>query len=352
MGILKAVTGAMKSVLDEQWREFFSCDAIGSDWLLVRGKTRIGPRSANTRVDDDVLTNGSILAVADGQCVLVVKQGKVIDVCAEPGEHIFEDPEQGGVKGFFREVGRRVCFGGGDIQPTVYRVYYLNVLEITGIPFETPAAIPLRVRDPVTGMDLDSSVRLSGCCSYRVSDPVKLYKTVIGNVRGNFSRREIDSHMRADLIKALQSALAACAAAGIRPSRLPAHVPDLCEALREKMAESWCGQHGLEIASIAADGLLVTDQATVTGAQHAAILRDPAMAAATLTQAAAEAMPAAAKASGAAPLAAAIVSPAAPAVVSTPAPAPTEPARRLPWKCVCGTVSDRKFCPDCGRPRP
>ena len=233
MGILKAVTGAMKSVLDEQWREFFSCDAIGSDWLLVRGKKRIGPRSANTRVDDDVLTNGSILAVADGQCVLVVKQGKVIDVCAEPGEHIFEDPEQGGVKGFFREVGRRVCFGGGDIQPTVYRVYYLNVLEITGIPFETPAAIPLRVRDPVTGMDLDSSVRLSGCCSYRVSDPVKLYKTVIGNVRGNFSRREIDSHIRADLIKALQSALAACAAAGIRPSRLPAHVPDLCEALRE-----------------------------------------------------------------------------------------------------------------------
>ena len=74
MGLLKAVHGAVGSVLEEQWKEFFVCDALRDDTLLVRAHKHIGKYSANTRKDDDVLTNGSVLSVADGQCVLVVKQ--------------------------------------------------------------------------------------------------------------------------------------------------------------------------------------------------------------------------------------------------------------------------------------
>ena len=195
MGVIKAVHGAVGSVLEEQWKEFFQCDALSDDTLLVQAHKRIGARSANNRKDDDYLSNGSILCVADGQCVLVVKQGKIIDFCRTPGEHIFEDPEQSGFKGFFREVGKRVAFGGGDIQPTVYRVYYMNVKEITGNPFRTPEPIPFRVRDRESTIDLDSDVLLGGLFSYRVSDPVKLYKTIIGNVKGRFSRRELSGHL-------------------------------------------------------------------------------------------------------------------------------------------------------------
>ena len=369
----------MGSVLDEQWREFFSCDAIGSEWLLIRAYKRIGSRSANTRRDDNVLTNGSILSVADGQCVLVVKQGKVIDVCAEPGEHVFEDPEQGGVKGFFREVGKRVAFGGGDIQPTVYRVYYLNVMEIPGIPFRTPAPVPFRVGDPNSGLDLDSGLILGGSYSYRVSDPVKLYKTVIGNVSGKFSRRELSRHMQAELMGCMQSALSALAGRGLRPNELTEHVPALEEALREQMNAGWCGEHGIELGSLALDTCVLTDAGTVQSSQHAAMLRDEGMAGAIMTQAVSEALPAAASAPGArvVPLAAIPVSapagartlpdspaartvpPAAerrtpadrPAARTDPAPA-ARPAPRSPWKCACGTVSDRRFCPNCGKPRP
>ena len=294
MGILKATLTAAHSVKEEMWREFFCCDAMTDDTILLRGVKRVSEHSANTRKDDEMLTNGSILSVTDGQCVLVVKQGKVIDFCREPGEHVFEDPEQKGLKGYFRELGRRIAFGGGDVQPAVYRVYYMNTKEITGLAFQTPEAVPFRVRDERTGLDLDSALGLGGCFSYRVSDPVKLYKTVIGNVAGRFNRAELAAHMRAALLQSLQPALARLSASGLRPNEIPSHVPELCEALRERMNEGWCGEHGLELASLALDSCVPADLGTVQTAQEAAVLTDPAMAAAALTQAAAEALPAAA----------------------------------------------------------
>ncbi len=295
MGLLKAVHGAVGSVLEEQWKEFFVCDALRDDTLLVRAHKHIGKYSANTRKDDDVLTNGSVLSVADGQCVLVVKQGKVVDFCREPGEHVFEDPEQRGLKGFFKEVGRRVAFGGGDIQPVVYRVYYLNTKEITGVPFRSSRPIPFRVRDGVTSLDLDSSLRLSGCFSYRVSDPVKLYKTVIGNVTGRFGREELNSHIQAELSGCMQSALGRVAEAGLRPSQIPGQTELLCDALREQMRGGWCGEHGLELVSLALDSFTVGDQELIQAVQHTAIMQDPQMAAAELTQATAEALEGAAR---------------------------------------------------------
>lgn len=294
MGLLKAVHGAVGSVLEEQWKEFFRCDALDDETLMVRAYKQTGKRSANTRKDDDVLTNGSILSVADGQCVLVVKQGKVVDFCREPGEHIFEDPDQRGLKGFFKEVGRRVAFGGGDIQPVVYRVYYMNTKEITGIPFSSRGPIPFRVKDGSSSLDLDSGVSLSGCFSYRVSDPVKLYKTIIGNISGRFSRAELNAHLQADVNASLQSALGSLAGRGLRPSQLPAHTEQLCEALRQQMADRWSGQHGLEIVSLDLDGFQSEDGALLQSAQYASMLKDPRSAAAVLTQATAEAMTSAA----------------------------------------------------------
>ncbi len=335
MGLLKAVHGAVGSVLEEQWKEFYLCDELSDNTLLVPGHKLVGKRSANTRTDDNVLTNGSVLSVADGQCVLVVKQGKVIDFCREPGEHIFEDPEQAGLKGFFQEVGRRVAFGGGDIQPVIYRVYYLNVKEIMGIPFRTPSPVPFLVCDKQSGLDLDSGVMVSGCFSCRVSDPILLYKSLIGNVSRRFTRDAVNTQMQAELVSSLQPALEALSRQHIAPHRLSEQVPALEEALRRQMNEGWCGQHGLELGSFALDSCRVVDQKTVQHAQFTTILKDPATAAAAVTGAAAQAMTAAAMGKGAVP------------VMAVPKTIPG-----TPWKCSCGTTSDRKFCPECGRPRP
>lgn len=358
MGLLKAVHGALGSVMQEQWKEIFWCDSLNDNTLLVRAHKQTGARSANTRQDDDVLTNGSVLCVADGQSVLVVKQGKVVDVCSEPGEHIFHDDQQAGLKGFFKEVGKRVSFGGGDIQPVVYRVYYLNTKEITGIRFHSPGSIPFRQGDGVSALDLDGSLALSGCFSYRVSDPVKLYKSIIGNVSDRFDREEINFHMRKELEACMSPALSKLSQKRMRPSQLPGQIPTLCDTLRELMNEGWCGAHGFEIVSLALDGVNSENASLIQSTQHASMLRNPEMAAAVLIQAETEAIPAAAKSRA---LVVPVVIPvrfsetaekkAAPVGSSARPSRTAEKKAALSWRCACGNQTDTAFCPNCGKPR-
>ena len=90
MGLIKAAQAATGTVMADQWKEFFYCDSLDNDTLLVRGKKRTGSRSSNTNGNDNIISNGSGIAVADGQCMLIVDQGKIAEVCAEPGEYTYD----------------------------------------------------------------------------------------------------------------------------------------------------------------------------------------------------------------------------------------------------------------------
>ncbi len=336
MGIIRAVTGSVGSVLEEQWREFFSCDAMDMDTLMRRGVKHVSAGSANTRRDDNVVTNGSVLLVADGQCVIAVSQGKVIDVCAEPGEHIFVDPAHpGGIKGFLNDVGRRVSFGGGDIQPVTHRIYYLNILECMNNVYYTPEPVPVRLADANIGLDMDAAVLLGGMYSYRVADPEKLYRLLIGNIGSVWRREQLTGQMTAELLSALGPALSQLAAQGIRPYQVPEHVPQLRDALRDEMSRGWCGAHGLEIVSLSLSSFRLLDAAALHSVQYAGMLRDESMAAATLVEATAEAMQSAASNSS-----------------GRPFPAVFTAGTDAGWTCSCGQKNTGKFCSECGKPKP
>ena len=90
MGLIRAAAGALGGTLADQWKEFFYCDAMEKDILVKRGQKRTSSRSANTKGNDNIISNGSGIAVADGQCMLIVEQGKVVEVCAEPGEFTYD----------------------------------------------------------------------------------------------------------------------------------------------------------------------------------------------------------------------------------------------------------------------
>ncbi len=286
MGIVRAILTSADSVLQEQWREFFYCESMSSETLMACGKKRTGERSTNTNPDDHIITNGSILSIADGQSAIVVSRGKVIDVCSEPGEHLFEDANRpGGIGGFVKDVWTRVGFGG--VQPIVHRIYYVNTKECTGVRFDTPAPIPLCVRDAKLGADLDLCVQAGGVYSYRVKDPVRLYRNVMGNMKDNYTRHDLNLFVTMLLLSVLPEALAELTDGGIRPYELPLHTKALGDAVIAKSAETLLLSYGLEFVSIAFDTLIVTDLGTLQSAQHAAINRDPAMAAAALTDAAA-----------------------------------------------------------------
>ena len=76
--VIGAASGAVSSVAADQWKEFFYCEAIPVDVLMVKGEHRVNPNSVNTGGTDNIISNGSIVAVADGQAMMIVEQGKVV----------------------------------------------------------------------------------------------------------------------------------------------------------------------------------------------------------------------------------------------------------------------------------
>lgn len=368
MGLLRAGIGSVSGVLADQWKEFFYCDAIENDTLVLKGKKRVGKNSSNRKGDENVISNGSVIAVADGQCMIIVDQGKVVEVCAEPGEFVYDtstEPSiftgslQESLKATFANIGKRFTFGGeaGKDQ----RIYYFNTREIRDNRFGTPTPIPFRVVDRNIGLDIDVSVRCNGLYSYQIENPILFYTNVCGNVAQEFTRDELDSQLKAEFLTALQPAFAKISELEIRPSALPGHVTELTEAMNEALTAKWQELRGLRIVSVGINQVTLPeeDAQMIKEAQRAAILRNPTMAAATLTSAQADAMKMAASNENGAMMGFMGMGMAAQSggmnaqnLFAMGQQQGYGQAMNGGWRCSCGTMVTGNFCPECGAKRP
>ena len=309
MGLIKAAMGAASGVMGDQWKEYFYCDALPAEVLAVKGQKRTNGRSANRHGSENVISDGSVIAVADGQCVLIVEQGKVVDLCAEPGEYTYSTGTQpsllsGGLKNIdsvFAELGKRFSFGGqaGSDQ----RIYYINTRELTGNKYGTPNPVPFRVVDQRAGIDIDIGIRCFGEYSYRVVNPILFYTNVCGNVENAYTRDALDSQLKTELMTALQPAFARISEQGIRYSALPGHTAELAEALNQELSAKWSRLRGIEIVSLGVSGVKASeeDEQMIKELQRSAAFMDPTRAAAHLVGAQASAMQAAASNTAAGP---------------------------------------------------
>ncbi len=297
MGLIAAGLGAASGVLRDQYKEYFYCDALDADILAARGKKR-GKRGFNNG-SDNIITSGSVVAVNDGQCMIIVDQGKIVDLCSEPGEYrydastspsVFAGGLAKGVADSFEEWKRRVSFGGDTGKDQ--RVYYINTKEIVGNKYGTPNPVPFRVVDANIGLDVDIAIACHGEYSYRIEDPILFYRNVCGNVDDVYARSEIDSQLKTELLTALQPAFAKISEMGIRYSAVPAHTAELALALNQVLSDKWEKTYGIRIASFGISSMKASeeDEKMIKDLQRAAVLRNPTMAAATLTSAQAQAM--------------------------------------------------------------
>ena len=267
MGLIKAAMGAAGGVLADQWKEYFYCEAIPPDVLAVKGKKKVTGRSSNTKGDDNIITNGSLIAIADGQCMLIVEQGKVVDVCAEPGEYtydmstepsIFSGDLGESVKNVFQNIGKRFTFGGE--APKDQRVYYFNTKELTGNKYGTPSPVPFRVVDQRAGIDIDIGIRCFGEYSIRLKNPLLFYTNVCGNVSEDYKTENIAGQMKTELLTALQPAFAKISEMGIRYSALPGHTLELADALNEQLSSKWRDLRGMEIVSFGVSSVKANEE--------------------------------------------------------------------------------------------
>ena len=299
MGLIKAGVGAVGGVLADQWKEFFYCEAMPKELLVTKGQKRVSGRSSNTKGSDNIITNGSGIAVADGQCMMIVEQGKVVEFCAEPGEFtydastepsIFSGSLGDSIKKTFQTIGKRFAYGGDTGKDQ--RVYYFNTKELMDNKFGTPNPIPFRVVDSKIGLDIDVAVRCSGVYSYKIDDPMLFYTNVCGNVEQDYTREEIDNQLKTEFISALQPAFAQLSDLELRPNQIVAHNTELETAMNAALSAKWSELRGLKVVTIALGSVTLPeeDAELIKQAQRAAIMRDPTMAAATLVGAQADAM--------------------------------------------------------------
>lgn len=373
MGLIKAGIGALGGVLADQWKEFFYCEALPKDVLVTKGQKRVGSRSSNTKGSDNIISNGSVIAVADGQCMIIVEQGKVVEVSAEPGEFVYDTSTEPSIFAgslgqsiinSFKTLGRRFTFGGDTGKDQ--RVYYFNTKEIMDNKFGTSNPIMFRVVDRNIRLDMDVSLRCNGVYSYKMVDPILFYTEVCGNVQSDYLRSEIDAQLKTEFVNALQPAMAKISDLEIRPNQVPAHTTELCEAMNVELSKLWGEKRGLEVVSIAMNPITLTeeDSERIKSAQLAAINRDPTMAAATMTQSTADAMKAAASNTNGAMtgfMGMGMVGQAGGMMGSNTAALfqmgqQQQQAQQAPansWKCpTCGTAATGNFCPECGAKKP
>ena len=369
MGLIHAALGAASGVLADQWKEYFYCEAIPADVLVTKGIKRSGGRSSNTRGSDNIISNGSVIAVADGQCMIIVEQGKVVDLCAEPGEYTYDSSSEPSlftgslsqsIKEVFKNIGKRFTFGG---EPAMdQRVYYFNTRELCGNKYGTPSPVPFRVVDKNIGLDVDIAIRCFGEYSYRVSNPILFYTNICGNVKTAYTRDQIDSQLKTELLTALQPAFARISDMGIRYSALPGHTQELADTLNDVLSAKWRDLRGIEIVSFGVSSVKASeeDEAMIKELQRNAAFRNPNMAAAHLVGAQASAMQAAASNEGAgAPMAFMGMNMAgqagginAQSLYQMGQQQPAAPTADS-WTCpTCGKAVSGNFCPDCGTKKP
>ena len=368
MGLIKAGVGAIGSTLADQWKEFFSCDSISKDVLVVKGQKKTGSRSSNIKGSDNVISNGSGIVVADGQCMIIVEQGKIVEVCAEPGQFTYDTSSEPSIFAgnlgksildTFKTMGKRFTFGGDTAKDQ--RVYYFNTKEIIDNKFGSANPIPFRVVDSKIGLDIDVSIRCNGVYSYKITNPLLFYANVCGNVEQEYTREEIDPQLKAEFISALQPAFAKLSDLELRPNQVPAHAEELSQFMNETLTKKWAEARGLSIVSIAMNPITLPeeDAELIKQAQRTAIMRDPSMAAATLVGAQADAMKAAAANENGAMagfmgmgMAMNVGGNNAQSLFNMAqnqqAAAPAAGA----WKCSCGAENTGKFCTQCGTAKP
>ena len=374
MGLIKAGIGALGGTLADQWKEFFYCDALDDRIIAVKGRKQISGRSSNTKGNDNIISNGSGIAVADGQCMIIVEQGKVVEVCAEPGEYIYDKSTEPSIfsgnlgksiTDTFKTIGKRFSYGGDTGKDQ--RVYYFNTKELMDNKFGTRNPIPFRVVDSNIGLDVDVSVRCSGIYSYRVADPLLFYTNVCGNVEREYTRDEIDEQLKHEFVSAMIPAFGKLSALELRPNQLAAHNLELESAMNEALSEKWGAVRGLKIVSVALSSVTLPeeDAEMIKQAQRTAIMRDPTMAAATLVGAQSDAMKAAAEnengammgfmGMGMAQQAGGMNAQQLFAMGADRQNAAQEKRQNgagEAWKCECGNTATRKFCENCGAKKP
>jgi membrane protease subunit (stomatin/prohibitin family) len=371
MGLIKAALGAIGTTLADQWKEYIYCDAMDENTLVKKGEVRVTGGS-NTKRSDNIITNGSKVAVNEGQFMVIVENGKIVDFTSEAGAYTYNtgtepslfDSGFSGLKESFKKVGKRFAYGG---QPeNDQRVYFINTKEIMNNKIGI-GDVPFRDSE----FNFTVKIRGYGTYSYRITDPVMFYTNVCANVKDSFSRTQIDEQLKSEVQESMQPALGRIAAKGIAYDQLPSFTKEIGDEINKELTAEWNELRGISVVSVAFASITVDENSAkkIEQFQESRVYTNTQMMGARLGTAQANAMEAAAANTSGAMQgfmgmgmamnqggmnAAQLFQMNQGQSQGQPQPQQQAPAQhRLDtWNCECGTENTGKFCTECGKPKP
>ena len=377
MGLITAAGASLSSILGDQWKEYFYCSEMDTNVLVRKGQKNHGKSGLlNRGGSDNVITNGSTIVVNEGQCMIIVDQGAIVDICAQPGAYTYDTSTEPsvfsgglgeGIAKSFEQFKARFSYGG--VTAHDQRIYYFNTKDIIGNKYGTANPVPFRVVDNNIGLDVDISIRCFGEYSYRLSDPILFYKNICGNVNSDYTKDRIETQLRTELLTALQPAFGKISDMGIRYSAVVNHTEDMAKALNEVLSDRWADKYGIVISAFGISSLKASeeDEKMIKDLQKTAVFQNAGMAGAMKVNAEAQAMMDAAKnpngaamgffGMGMAQQAAGGGTDAASLFAMAEQQKAAKAAKMQPaggWKCPkCGAEGNvGKFCGECGTPKP
>ncbi len=305
MGLITAAGASLSSILGDQWKEYFYCSEMDTNVLVRKGQKNNGKSGLlNRGGSDNVITNGSTIVVNEGQCMIIVDQGAIVDICAQPGAYTYDTSTEPsvfsgglgeGIAKSFEQFKARFSYGG--VTAHDQRIYYFNTKDIIGNKYGTANPVPFRVVDNNIGLDVDISIRCFGEYSYRLSDPILFYKNICGNVNSDYTKDRIENQLRTELLTALQPAFGKISDMGIRYSAVVNHTEDMAKALNEVLSDRWADKYGIVISAFGISSLKASeeDEKMIKDLQKTAVFQNAGMAGAMKVNAEAQAMMDAAK---------------------------------------------------------
>ncbi len=251
MGLIRAALQAGGSVIADQWKEYFQLDSMSDDELVVKGYKKT---KGNNKGLDDIISNGSVVAVGEGQVALIVEDGKIVEFCAEPGRFVWNSSSEPSLfcgdffKGLidsFKKFGERFTYGGDKAK--TQRVYYVNTKEIMDNKFGTTT--PMVYDDQYYRTAL--YIRYFGQFSFRITDPIVFFTQISGSVEENYSRDKLMDMCKDEFMTALDTSLSMLAAEGVKFSQIPVKQREIAKYMSETLDEEWKERRGMEVVAVA-----------------------------------------------------------------------------------------------------
>ena len=349
MGFFRAAHSAVSGTLSDPWKDMYYTESLHNNLLMIRGSIRRSKNSQN-KSNHHVITDGSLICVADGQKAIIVENGKIIEFYAEPGEHVYHSDlskgvfsESSGVSSAAKDAWDRFTFGG-DGPAYDQRVYYFNTKSILDKSFWVDRC-PVKMVDERIGLDIDVNLTISGIFSYRVVDPIIFYKNRAGNQAFEYTESAMNTYLQTMIRTYLYSSMTEIIGEGTRPSYSLKHIPEITEAIRVGVNSRLVSESGVAMESIALDGFTIFDEdmRRIAYMQKDLVYTNPNLAAAGILGAQTDAMKAAATNPGTVGYMG----------VNTVVAADTGTLTKIKYRCTgCGQLTGDKFCQNCGTRNP